>query len=390
MILAHKIQLNPNKDQMNMLARAAGCARFSYNWALAEWKKQYEAGEKPTASKLKKQFNSIKEQEYPWIYDSPKDANQQPFANLQMAFNNFFKKRTKYPTFKKKFSSDSFYVSNDRFCINEKIIKLPIIGKMKLSEQLRFSGTIKSAVVSRKADKWFVSISVEMESYGRNRISDNTIAIDFGIKTLLTDQNGNQVHSPKPLAIKLEKLKRYQRVYSRRKDGGSNKKKQRIKVAKIHKEISDLRHDFSHKLTTQICRENQTIIIEDLNLKSWSKMFGKSGIDGGVGMVRQQLKYKSLIYNNNLVVIDKWAPTSKSCSSCGCYKSDLKLSDRLFRCADCGHEMDRDHNAARNIYVSGMRQLGMACPEVTPLDIEPLCQNNDESSVVELGNDPYR
>ncbi len=82
MILAHKIQLNPNKDQMNMLARAAGCARFSYNWALAEWRKQYEAGEKPTASKLKKQFNSIKEKEFPWIYDSPKDANQQPFANL--------------------------------------------------------------------------------------------------------------------------------------------------------------------------------------------------------------------------------------------------------------------------------------------------------------------
>lgn len=369
MILSHKIQLNPSKEQQQMLEKAAGCARFSYNWALAEWKKQYEAGEKPTSNKLLKQFNSIKEKEFPWIYDSPKDANQRPFTNLQTAFDNFFNKRSKYPKFKKKWFNDSFYVSNDRFWINGTVIKLPVIGKMKLVEPLRFDGNIMSGVVSRKADKWFISISVEMDNYQKQRIDNKTIALDFGIKTFAVDQNGEAYDAPKPLKNKLQKLKKYQRIYSRRKDGSSNKKKQRVKVAKIHKEISDLRHDFTHKFTTQICRENQTIIIEDLNLKSWSKMFGKSGIDGGVGMARQQLKYKSLIYKNNLIIIDKWAPTSKSCSSCGCYKSDLLLSDRIFKCEDCGHEMDRDWNAARNIYVSGMRQLGMACPEDTPLDI---------------------
>ncbi len=367
--LAHKIQLKPNKEQKQMLARAAGCARFTYNWALAEWNKQYMAGEKPSALKLKKQFNSIKKQEFPWIYDSPKDANQQPFTNLQSAFKGFFDKRTAYPQFKKKYKRDSFYVSNDQFHITDNMIKLPLIGKIKLEETLRFEGKIMSAVVSRKADKWFISIAVEMNDYGKARTSDNTIAIDFGIKTFAVDQNGASFDAPKPLKNKLQKLKRYQRICSKRKDGSQNKKKQRCKVAKIHKEISDLRHDFTHKFTTQICRENQTIIIEDLNLKSWSKMFGKSGIDGGVGEARRQLKYKSLIYNNNLVVIDKWAPTSKSCSSCGSYKSDLKLSDRIFCCTDCGHKMDRDWNAAKNIYVSGMRQLGMACPEVTPLDI---------------------
>ena len=380
MILSHKIRLNPNKEQKQMLARATGCARFTYNWALAEWKKQYEAGEKPSALKLKKQFNSIKGQEFPWIYDSPKDANQHPFFNLQTAFNNFFKKKSNYPKFKKKYSNDSFYVSNDQFFIIDKIIKLPIIGRVKLSEKLRFNGKIMSGVVSRKADKWFISIAVEVDDYKKDRTLDKTIALDFGIKAFAVDQNGASYDAPKPLRNKLQKLKRYQRVYSRRKDGSQNKKKQRIKVAKIHKEISDLRADFTHKFTTQICRENQTIIIEDLNLKSWSKMFGKSGIDGGVGEARRQLKYKSLIYNNNLVVIDKWAPTSKSCSNCGCYKSDLKLSDRVFRCVACGHEIDRDWNAAKNIFVSGMRQLGMACPEVTPLDMEPLRQNSDESS----------
>lgn len=369
MILSHKIQLNPNKEQQQMLAQAAGCARFTYNWALAEWNKQYEAGEKPSANKLLKQFNSIKEKEFPWVYDSPKDANQRPFANLQIAFDNFFKKRSKYPKFKKKWLDDSFYVSNDRFWTDGTIIKLPVIGKMKLTESLRFEGKIMSGVVSRKADKWFISISVEMENYQKDRTTNNTIAIDFGIKIFAVDQNGESYDSPKPLKNKLEKLKKYQRVYSRCKDGSQNKKKQRVKVAKTHKQISDIRNDFTHKFTTQICRENQTIIIEDLNLKNWSKMFGKSGIDGGVGEARRQLKYKSLIYNNNLVVIDKWAPTSKSCSSCGSHKSDLRLGDRIFKCEDCGHEIDRDWNAARNIYVSGMRQLGMACPEVTPLDI---------------------
>lgn len=368
-----------------MLARAAGCARFSYNWALAEWKKQYEAGEKPTAFKLRQHFNSIKKLQFPWIYDSPKDANQQPFTNLQTAFESFFKKRTKYPTYKKKWSDDSFYISNDRLSSTDRIVKLPVIGKMKMVECLRFNGKIMSGVVSRKADKWFISIAVEILDYKKDRASDNTIALDFGIKTFAVDQTGACFDAPKPLKNKLQKLKRYQRVYSRRKDGSQNKKKQRVKVAKIHKEISDIRNDFTHKFTTQICRENQTIIIEDLNLKSWSKMFGKSGIDGGVGEARRQLKYKSLIYNNNLVVIDKWAPTSKSCSSCGSYKSDLKLSDRIFKCEDCGHVMDRDWNAARNIYVSGMRQIGTACPEFTPLDMEPLYQNNDESPVVELG-----
>jgi len=367
--LAHKIQLKPNKEQRNMLARAAGCARFTYNWALAEWQRQYLAGEKPTAAKLKKQFNSIKEHDFPWIYDSPKDANQQPFANLQKAFKGFFDKRTACPQFKKKYKRDSFYVSNDKFWVDDKSIKLPVIGKIKMEEPLRFEGKITSATVSRKADRWFASIAVDIETYQKDRISDKTIALDFGIKTFAVDQNGKCFDSPKPLKSKLQKLKRYQRICSRRKDGSSNKKKQRVKVAKIHKEISDLRHDFTHKFTTQICRENQTIIIEDLNLKSWSKMFGKSGIDGGVGEARRQLKYKSLIYNNNLVVIDKWIPTSKSCSNCGCYKSDLSLHDRIFKCGDCGYVMDRDWNAARNIYVSGMRQLGMACPEVTPLDI---------------------
>lgn len=368
-ILAHKILMNPSTAQITLLRRACGVSRFTYNWALNEWQKKRSQGILTNGSSLCKHFNSIKRQEFPWIYESPKDANKKPFEYLQLAFNRFFKGIAHFPIYKKKSSRDSFYVTNDQIRFEDHAVILPKIGSIPISQKLRFDGKIMSGTVSRKADKWFISISVEMENYQKSRTSDKTIAIDFGIKTFAVDQDGNQVRSPKPLKTKLQKLKRYQRVYSRRKDGSQNKKKQRVKVSKIHKEISDLRHDFTHKFTTQICRENQTIIIEDLNLKSWGKMFGKSGIDGGVGEARRQLKYKSLIYNNNLVVIDKWAPTSKSCSNCGCYKSDLLLSDRIFKCEDCGHTMDRDHNAARNIYVSGMRQLGMACPEVTPLDI---------------------
>lgn len=364
MILAHKIQLDPTKEQEIDFAKACGCARFAYNWGLNKWNEMYKNWKgnnqlpKPNGMLIKKEFNKIKEQEYPWIYESPKDSNQQPFSNLQKSFNSFFKKNSKYPQFKHKGRRDSFYVSNDQFKITDTAIKLPLIGKVKLTEKLRFSDDIiLSCTISKHSAKWFASISVEVPDYKKNRTNNDKIGIDFGIKTLITDQLGNQIESPKPLKNSLKRLKLYQQSLSRKVKGSKNREKQKIKVSKLHYRISNIRKDFTHKLTSNICSKNQTIIIEDLNVKSWFSKFGKTSVDGNVGELIRQLKYKKNIFSNDLVIIDKWFPSSKTCSNCGEIKKDLRLSDRVYKCNACGLELNRDHNAAKNVYTLGLREI---------------------------------
>jgi putative transposase len=363
MILSHKIELKPNKEQEVQLQKSCGCARFSYNWGLAKWSQMYQDWKvdntlpKPTANLLKKEFNKIKEVEFPWIYDSPKDANQQVFTNLGSAFKNFFNKSSNYPKFKKRGNNDSFYISNDKFTINENHIKLPKIGKVKTTEQLRFTGKIQSCIISKRANKWFASIAVELESYTKNRKSNNTTSIDFGLKTLITTNTGDKIQSPKPLKKYQNKLKLYQRKLSRKLKGSKNKNKQKLKVAKLHMKISNVRNDFTHKLTSKLCNENQIIIIEDLNVKSWMKKYGKSTCDSNIGETIRQLSYKTTIFNNILHKVDRWYPSTKTCSKCGYIKDEISLNERVFKCESCGFTLDRDYNAALNLHTVGLTEI---------------------------------
>ena len=162
MTLAHKIYLEPTYKQVNYFKQACGIARFTWNWALAEWRRQYSLGEKPSGLKLKKQFNAIKGIDFPWTYDVTKYACQQPFIYLQSAFSQFFNKKKGYPRFKKKGEHDSFYVGNDHIRIEGKRIRLPKLGWVSMRESLRFAGKVISATVSRTANKWFVSLHIEL------------------------------------------------------------------------------------------------------------------------------------------------------------------------------------------------------------------------------------
>lgn len=372
MILAHKIKLYPNKPQTVALNKACGCARFAYNWGLVKWKEYYEKSKvdeslpKPNSNLIKKEFNRVKEKEFPWIYDSPKDANQQAFSNLGNAFSKFFKGGPGYPRLKKKGNKDSFYLSNDKFKLLEGKIKVPLIGNIELAENLRFHGGVKSATISRTADEWFVSISVEMadEDAKKQRVGNGAVGIDFGVKNVLVDSNGTKINSPKPLKKYLKRLKRQQRILSRRKKGSKNREKQRNKVSKIHKKIADSRLDFIHKTTSKYCSENQTIIVEDLTVNGWAKMFGKNAIDNSVGEYFRQLDYKKLIYNNTLHRINKWYPSSKTCYSCKNVKDRIFLDERTYDCHVCGYMEDRDINAAKNILTVGLTGIN-ACGHST-------------------------
>jgi len=361
MILSHKIQLLPNKGQTIELLKACGCARFAYNWGLAEWTKQYKEGLKPKAKDIKKKFNKIKGEEFPWIYESPKDANQQPFSNLDTAFQKFFKKTAKYPTFKKKGQRDSFYVSNDKVSLSSKHIKLPLIGQINLSEKLRFDGKIQYVVISRTADKWFASIAVDVGSYSKQRMLNEHIGVDLGLKAFATTSAGKVFIAPKPLADKLKKLARLQRRLNRRTKGSKNRFKTKSKIARIFYTISSIRKDFLNKTTTSLCRENQSIVIEDLNVHGMLKnsRLARSISDMGWYEFRRQLAYKSQIFGTDLIIAPRFYPSSKTCSRCGYIKESLKLSERIFVCESCGASIDRDYNAAANLRTLGPRGINV-------------------------------
>jgi putative transposase len=381
MILGHKIRLYPTKEQAIELTKACGCARFTYNWALDEWKKMYDAYKgdhtlpRPNANLLKKKFNSIKSEQFPWIYESPKDANQQAFRNLNSAFQMFFKGVADYPVFKKKNNKQSFYMSNDKIRLSDNFIKIYNLGSIQLSEELRFEGKIMSAVISKTADKWFVSLSVDVgdEIYKKPKteITNDVLGIDLGLTTFATGSDGSQVQAPKPLKKHLKQLKRLNRKYSRSKKDSKNREKARMRLAKKHATIANIRRDFLHKLTTQTCRENQTVVIEDLRVSNMMKnhKLAQSIGDAGWGEYGRQMGYKSKIYLTNIIVAPPFYPSSKTCSSCGWVSNDLTLKDRTFECKECGLKIDRDVNASLNLRTLGLKGSN-ACGDETSAVLE--------------------
>lgn len=365
MILAHKIRLEPNNRQKGYLTQAAGTARFVWNWALAEWDQQFKDGKKPNAIDLKKQFNQIKYEEFPWLKGIHRDAHSQPFADLKSAFQSFFKKTSKRPKFKKRGRRDAFYLANDVFRLDGDRVRLPKIGWINLSEKLRFQGKIMSARVSRQADQWFISIQVDVGDYQKPRAADGTVGVDLGIKTFAVTSSDQEFQSPKPLSKFLKKLKRLQRRLSKRIRGSNRFKKLTLQITRLHARISNIRKDALNKITTQLCRENQAIAIEDLNVSGMVKnrKLSRAISDLGFYEFRRQIEYKSRIFGTDLVVIDRWFPSSKTCSGCGEIKKTLTLSQRSFCCEGCGLEIDRDLNAAKNLHRAGFAQLQARGPE---------------------------
>ena len=353
MHLAHKIRIYPNKTQTTQLKKACGTARYTYNWALAKWNELYKQGIKTNGLELKKIWNKEKPE---WVYESPKDANQQPFSNLNKAFQSFFKKKTRYPRFKKKGNNDSFYVSNDKFKIEGNKIRLPLIGKVKLSERLRFNGKILSATVSAKANQWFISITVDVIDYKKERTNDEVIGIDLGIKEAITCSNGTQIQAPKPFKKQKNKIAKLNRRLARKQKGSKNRNKQKVKLQRAYLRLSNMRNDFWHKVTSKLCNENQVICLEDLAVANMLKnhKLAFSLADVGLGIFYQLIEYKKLIYDVTINYIDRFFPSSKKCSQCGNVKDKLSLSERIYICEVCGFKLDRDLNASKNICTEGL------------------------------------
>ncbi|QQE89305.1 RNA-guided endonuclease InsQ/TnpB family protein [Azotobacter chroococcum] len=374
MHLTHKIALRPTPEQADYFARACGTARKVWNWALDEWSKQYAGGGKPNAMALKKQFNAIKYELYPWLKDIHRDAHAQPFTHLGKAWSTFFSdlkagKQAHEPRLKKKGRClDSFYVANDKFSLDGKSIRLPKIEIVAMTETLRFEGRILGATVSRTADHWFVAVQVDVPEHQalRRRSGHGTVGVDLGLEAAASLSNGESIQAPRPLKAALRRLKIRSRRLSRQLEAAkpavglapsarlpvsNNRRKSAASLARLHARIANLRADFTHQLTTRLCRENQAVVIEDLNVRGMlaNDRLARAISDVGFGMFRQQMNYKAQRYGMRLVVADRWYPSSRLCSVCGWKYEALTLGERTWACAGCGTHHDRDHNAARNL-----------------------------------------
>jgi putative transposase len=367
MLIAHKIALDPNNKQVTYLKKACGVARFAYNWALVEWKRQYEAHKadsslpKPTEAALRRQLNAIKRKQFPWMLEVTKCAPQMAIIQLGQAFQNFFAGRARHLQFRKKGVHDRFTLTNDQFSIDGCRIRIPNLGWVRMRETLRFHGKLLSATISREADRWFVSITVDTPDSSHLPQAENqgAVGVDLGVSALATLSTGEKIAGPKPHAALLARLKRLSRSLSRKQKDSANRAKAKAKLARLHARISHIRKDALHKLTTNLTRRFHTICIENLNVQGMLKnrYLARSVADMSFFEFRRQLEYKAAMRGGEVVVVDRFYPSSKMCSSCGYVLSTLPLSVRQWSCPACGTVHDRDVNAARNLLAHGLAVL---------------------------------
>jgi putative transposase len=396
MIIAHKIALDPNAAQESSFARACGTARLAYNWPLAEWKRQYL--EKRSETSLRRKLNSLKDEQFPWMREVTKNAPQQAIKNLGAAFKNFFAGTSKYPQFKNQGQHDSFRADNgpDKHHPNAvevagRRVKLPVIGWVKMREPVRLCGRVKSAVVSRTADRWLVSLSVEIEHVPPIRENQAVVGVDLGIKALATlSDDTPPVESSKALRRNLKKLKRLSRSLSRKVKGSDNRGKAKVKIARLHARIANIRADALHKLTTDLVRRFDIIGIEDLNGRGMmaNSRLARAVADVGMSEFSRQLAYKAAMTGASIVVADRWFPSTKTCSDCGNVYAGLTLCDREWICKECGVIHDRDGNAAINLMKLAASSAVIACGEEGS-DVSPVAAVKPASAKQELGHEAF-
>jgi putative transposase len=367
MRVAHRIALDPNNQQRTYFARASGVSRFAYNWALGEWKRQYQAGAKPSEVSLRRELNALKREQYPWMFDVTKCAAQEAIIDLGTAFRAFFENRGAYPRFKKKGVQDSFCAANETgtFGSDRKRIKLPVVGWVRMREAVRFSGILKRVTVSREADRWFASVMVDTPDIQPVTQPQEAVGVDLGVTRLAVLSQGEPITGPKAHTVLLKRLRRSSRGLTRKQKGSRNRAKAKKRLARLHARIANVRKDATHKATTRLVKTYRRIGIEDLNVRGMAgnRHLARSIMDGGFREFRRQLEYKARFYGAVVVVADQWFPSSKTCSCCGSVTAELALSQRMFHCHECGFQCDRDRNAARNLEYLAASFAVSACGE---------------------------
>ncbi|NEP79601.1 MAG: IS200/IS605 family element transposase accessory protein TnpB [Okeania sp. SIO3B3] len=361
MLLGFKTELHPNNQQKTLLAKHAGVARHAYNWGLWLTKNilNHNAGNPnnklkfPTAIDLHKLLVAMVKPNNYWYYEVSKCAPQYALRYLSEAWKRCFSKVSGQPKFKKKGRDDSFTLDGS-ISVGFNRIKLPRIGWVKTYEILPDNVTPKSVTISRKASRWFVSFKVNSASKITEKSVD-VVGVDLGVKSLATLSTGEVFPGAKSLRKLEAKLSRLQYLNRHKTKFSSNWKRASLKIAQLHSKIANIRKDTLHKLTTYLAKSHSQIVIEDLNVSGMmaNHKLAKAVGDMGFYEFRRQLEYKCELYGSELIIVDRWFPSSKTCSRCGTVKESLLLSERVFHCEHCNFSCDRDLNAALNLAMAG-------------------------------------
>lgn len=358
---AFNYRFYPTPEQETLLRRTLGCTRLVYNRALAArteaWYGRQERIGYTESSAMLTLWK--KEEDLQFLNEVSCVPLQQGLRHLQTAFTNFFAGRAAYPTFKKKqkggsaeFTKSAFKFKDGQVYLAKCSNPLPIRWSRELPKGIEPSTiTVKLAPSGR----WSVSLLVDVQIEPLSQ-SPKQVGIDLGITSLVALSTGEKIANPKGFKAKRQKLKKAQKALSRKQKGSKNREKARIRVAKVHEEISDARKDFLHKMTTRIVQENQLIAVEDLSVKNMVKnhKLALSISDASWGELVSQLEYKSDWYGRTFIKIDKWFPSSKRCGHCGHVVEKLPLNIREWECPNCGTNHDRDINASKNILAAGL------------------------------------
>jgi len=380
---AYRYELDPNNIQRTSLHQHAGVARFTYNWGLEQrisLFKENQGKERFTdAMKQHKILNTLKKTQFSWMYDCSKCAPQESLRDLHRAFQNFYRGRKKgqkvgFPRFKRKGVRDSFRLTGTIKFQGRKI-QLPRIGKIRIKEKRKsyYSGHILSVTIRRRANKWFVSVTVEEKLPDPVPNGGAAVGVDLGIKTLATLSDGTTFANPRAMGRRLRRLKQLSRSLSRKRKGSRNHEKAKLRLAKMYLTIFNIRQDTFHKVTTYLAKSHSKIVIEDLGVSGMMKnrRLARAIADVGFYEFRRQLEYKCEWYGSQLVVVSRTFPSSKRCSSCGHKKKELSLAERLYHCEKCGLRIDRDLNAALNLVTVSLPETQNARGEDVRLIANP-------------------
>lgn len=379
MYRAFRYRFYPSPSQEVLLRKTLGCSRFVYNHFLALRIQEWTANQKSVSfyetSSLLTQLK--KEEETQWLNEVSSVALQQSLQNLQEAYNNFFrglkkKQKVGFPRFKKKSNKNSITLTKAGFTYKNGEI---FIAKSKKKLNIRWSRKLPSEDISSimisltPSGKWFISILVEDNVDYTLPLCDKVLGIDLGIETFATLSSGEKVKMP-DLKPHYKKLKKLQKKHSKKKNGSKNKNKARLKVARQYEKITNIREDFHHKLSTRLIHENQVVVMEDLNVSGMVKnrKLARAISQQGWSQFVTFLKYKATMYGRELVQVDRFYPSSKTCSSCGTIQSSLPLNIREWTCDACGTTHDRDINAAKNLMALGTSVTAFGG------DVRPTCR----------------
>ena len=398
MLKAIKIKLYPTDEQKTYINKLLGTSRYVYNQCLNYKISQYKENKKSISfGELGKHLVSLKSNNE-WIKDSHSKVLQQSLINMDKAFKNFFRSGSGFPKFKSKHQKQSCRfpvdaisgIKGNRINIIRSLWDIHYkCSRSDMSYLNKNQELIKSGTLSKtKSGDYYFSVLIDKPNKELNK-SSNMIGLDLGIKSFITTSAGHIYDNLKLKSSNEKKLNKFHRELSRKQRGSSNRNKARIKLAKLYEKLNNQKEYHLHSVINQLISENQTIVIENLNIKGMMKnhRLSRSVQELSLYRFKEILKYKSLWYGREIIKVDRYFASSKLCSSCGYKKVDLKLSDREWICPECGVEHNRDLNAAINIEKEGKRiKVGMSLPELTPLESRSIDPRRIRKQEVEYMN----